>query len=258
MRGSVTGVRRTTQGFAVLLADEVVSARRVLVATGLRDELPDLPGVRERWGRDLLHCPYCHGFEVRDEKLAVLGGSPEAVSHAQLLRQWSSDVVLFSHTDELTVEAREGLVARGIGIVDGHVKRLVTADDRLSGVELADGRFVSRSAVFVRPRFVPNTRLLTDLGCVADSRGWVVADAVGRTSEPGVWVVGNATNPRAQVITAAGEGSAAAIAMNQDLVDEEVRDALRDFRGVGLSPDQPPPQHDLSPDAAHSPRSTAT
>jgi thioredoxin reductase len=217
-------------GFHVSLADgPSLSTRRILVATGLRDELPDLPGVRERWGRDLLHCPYCHGYEVRDQPLAVLGGTPDAVQHAQLVRQWSSDVVLFPHTDALTAEQREQLAARGIGVVDGPVRRLVVDDDRLSGVELEDGRVIRRAAVFVRPRFVPNSELLLALGCATDDSGWVLADAGGRTTVPGVAVAGNAADPRAQVITAAGEGSAAAIALNADLVEDDIADAVQDF-----------------------------
>jgi thioredoxin reductase len=231
----VTGVRPITgtasgPTFQVSLADgRVLSTRSVLVATGLRDELPDIPGVRERWGRDLLHCPYCHGYEVRDQPVGVLGGTPEAVQHAQLIRQWSSDVVVFSHTDALTSDQREQLVARAIGVVDGTVSRLVIQDDRLTGVELDDGRVVPRAAVFVRPRFVPNNDVLVALGCAMDDDGWVVTDPGGRTSVPGVWAAGNVANPRAQVITAAGEGSAAAIALNGDLVEHDVADALRDF-----------------------------
>ena len=218
-------------GFAVELVDgRRLTARRLLVATGLRDELPDIPGVRERWGQDLLHCPYCHGYEVRDEPLGVLGGTPEAVEHAQLVRQWSPDVVLFTHTDELTTDQREGLAARGIGVVEGAVSRLVIEDDRLQGVELDDGRMVPRSAVFVRPRFVPHDDLLLGLGCAVGDGGWVQADAAGRTSVLGVWVAGNAANPRAQVITAAGEGSSAAIALNADLVEEDVRSAVARHR----------------------------
>jgi len=215
-------------GFHVALADgPTLSTRRVLVSTGLRDELPDIAGVRERWGQDLLHCPYCHGYEVRDQPLAVLGGTPDAVAHAQLVRQWSADVVLFPHTDVLTADQRHQLAARGIGVVDGSVRRLVVDDDRLSGVQLDDGRVVRRAAVFVRPRLVPNNGLLLALGCAVDDRGWVVTDAAGRTTVSGVWAAGNAVNPRAQVITAAGEGSAAAIALNADLVDDDVRDAVR-------------------------------
>ncbi len=229
--GTVTDLRPDRAGFALTLADgRAVSARRVLVTTGLRDELPDVPGVRERWGRDLLHCPYCHGHEVRDMRLGVLGGTPDAVQHALVVRQWSGDVVFFAHTSELTEDQREQLVARAVGVVDGRVSRLVVEDDRLHGVELEDGRVVRRDAVFVRPVFVPNSDLLTGLGCETHENGWVRADPTGRTSVPGVWVAGNAVNPRAQVVTAAGEGSAAAIAINADLVEEDVRVAVHDFR----------------------------
>ena len=107
---------------------------------------------------------------------------------------------------------------------------MVVEDDRLQGVELEDGRFVRRDAVFVRPAFTPNSDLLAGLGCAMHETGWVVADPTGRTTVPGVWVAGNAANPRAQVITAAGEGSAAAIAINADLVDDDVQAAVRDFR----------------------------
>ena len=218
-------------GFSVRLAGgSALRARRIVVATGLRDELPDIPGVRERWGRDLLHCPYCHGYEVRDQPLGVLGGTPEAVQHALLVRQWSPDVILFPHSDAVGPAQREPLTARGIGVVEGAVTRLVVDDDRLQGVELAEGSVIPRTAVFVRPRFVPNAHLLAGLGCAVDQYGWVVHDPVGRTTVAGVWVAGNAADPRAQVISAAGQGSAAAIALNADLVDEDVKRALADGR----------------------------
>jgi thioredoxin reductase len=231
--GTVTEVLRGAgPGFQVLLAGgRQLTARRVLVATGLRDELPDIPGVRQRWGHDVLHCPYCHGYEVRDQQVGVLGGTADAVQHAQLVRQCAPDVVYFSHTGTLTADQREQLVARAIGIVDGTVKRLLIEDDHLRGVELDDGRAIPRAAVFVRPRFVPNNDLLVGLGCAVGETGWVIADATGSTSVPGVWVAGNATNSRAQVITAAGEGSAAAIALNTDLVEEDIKHAVRDLRG---------------------------
>jgi thioredoxin reductase len=228
LSATVTGVHAVEQrGFELALSDgRTLTAARLLVTTGLRDEVPDLPGVRERWGRDLLHCPYCHGYEVRDQPLGVLGGSPEAVEHTLLVRQWSDDVVHFAHIATLASGDRERLLARDVTIVEGPVRRLVVEDDRLRGVELEDGRFVPRAAVFVRPTFVPNGDLLADLGCATHDNGWVVADPTGRTSVAGVWVAGNAVNPRAQVITAAGEGSAAAIAINADLVEADVQDAL--------------------------------
>ena len=231
-RGTVTSVTRSDDAtFEVRLGDgHDLAARRVLVTTGLRDEVPDIPGVAARWGRDLLHCPYCHGYEVRDQRLGVLGGTPDSVQHALLVRQWSHDVVYFDHTGTLTPVQREQLVARAIGVVEGQVTRLVVEDDALQGVELESGQVVRRDAVFVRPVLVPHTDLLTDLGCATHDTGWVVADPTGRTSVSGVWAAGNAVDPRAQVVTAAGEGSAAAIAINNDLVEEDVQLALHDFR----------------------------
>lgn len=223
-------------GFWVLLADgQRISTRRVLVTTGLRDELPDIPGLRDRWARDVLHCPYCHGHEVRDQRLAVLGWSPDAVNYAQVVRQWADDVVYFDMTGTLGAADRTALVARAIGIVEGAVTRIAVENDRLSGVEVDGERVIARDAVFVPPRFVPNSDLLVRLGCRHDDAGWVVSDRTGRTSVAGVWVAGNVANPRAQVITAAGEGSAAAIALNADLVEEDVRDAVHDFNRGHIS-----------------------
>ena len=229
--GTVTAVIACgDKGFQLLLDGGArVSARRVLVTTGLRDELPDLPGLRERWARDVLHCPYCHGWEVRDQPIGVLWNGPHTLHYVQVVRQWSSDVVLFAPADVLTPADHGRLVARAIGVVETEPARVVVEDDRIAGVELADGRVVPRSVLFVPPRFVPQSDLLVGLGCEVDDDGWVVTGPNGSTSVDGVWVAGNVANPRAQVITAAGEGSAAAIAVNADLVEEDVRRAEGDF-----------------------------
>ncbi|MEU3218541.1 NAD(P)/FAD-dependent oxidoreductase [Streptomyces sp. NPDC006971] len=224
-------VEQIDHGYYVRMAGGVVlKARRVLIATGLRDELPDIPGVRERWGRDVLHCPYCHAYEVRDQPLAVLGTHPGAVHQALLLRQWSDDVVLLPHTLDLTAQDREQLKARGLHLIEGEIKHLVVDDDRLRGIELADGRVVPRTAAFLFPRPVPHDELLTRLGCDRDDAGWVVTDRTGRTSVPGVWAVGNVADPRAQVVAAAGMGSTAAFAINTDLLDEDVDRAVEEHR----------------------------
>jgi thioredoxin reductase len=216
-------------GFAVRLAGGgVLNARRVLVATGVCDELPEIPGVRDRWGRDLLHCPYCHGWEVRDQPIGVLGTLPGSVQHAQLVRQWSDDVAFFVHTYDLTEQEQVQLEAGGVRIIRGEIARLVVEDDRLTGVELSNGRVIARTAVFIRPGNPPNADgLLAGLGCEVDEAGFVTVDATGRTSAFGVWAAGNVVDPRAQVITAAGAGSAAAIGINADLVQEDVEVAAR-------------------------------
>jgi len=238
--GRATGARRVENGFEVTLDDgRVVGARRLVVTTGLVDELPEIPGVRERWGRDVLHCPYCHGWEVRDQPIGVLGTNAWAVHQALLFRQWSSDVVLFRHTaPELTGKQAEELTARGIRVVEGIVDALEIADDRLAGVRLRDGTMVARRAVTVAPRFVARSEVLRSLGIepTAGPRGidaCIAADATGLTEVPGLWVAGNVTNVAAQVITVAAGGTIAAAAVNADLIAEETREAVDMYRASG-------------------------
>jgi thioredoxin reductase len=241
LRGRVTGVERTDDGggparFRARMADgTVLAARRLLVATGLRDELPDLPGVRERWGRDVLHCPYCHGYEVRDQPLGVLGTGPHSVAQALMLPQWSDDVVFFPHLVEPTAEERERLAARGVRLMEGPVGRLAVAGGRLRGVEMADGRAVPLRAVFVSPRPVPQDGLLTALGCARGDDGRIRADALGRTDVPGVWTAGNVADPHGKLVNAAGAGATAAVAVDRDLAEEDTADAVRRYRAAAAT-----------------------
>ena len=162
-----------------------VTARRLLVATGLRDELPDVGGLRERWARDVLHCPYCHGYEVHGQQLGVLGGSPGSVRTPRSSGSGPTTSSSSSPAGTLTAEEREQLLARAIGIVEGNVAQVVVKDDRLHGVALDDGTLVRRDALFVPPRFVPNNDILLDLGCDLDENGWVRTDLSGQTTIPG-------------------------------------------------------------------------
>jgi len=233
--GSVSELVKSAGGFEARLDDgQCVGARKVLVATGLRDEVPDIPGLRERWGTDVLHCPYCHGWEVRDKVLGVIWNRPDTVRFANIVRQWTRDLVLFVPHDLLAEADRPLLATRSVRVVEGGVERVVVEDDQLTGVLLGDGRTVALDAVFVPPRLVPNDSLLTGLGCVRDDLGWVVLGVNGTTSVPGVWAAGNVGNPQAQVITAAGEGSAAAISINADLVDDDVRQAVHSVSSSSL------------------------
>jgi thioredoxin reductase len=202
-------------GFAVRLAGgRTLAARQLLVTTGLRDELPAIPGLAERWGTDVVVCPYCHGYEVRDQPLGVVASGELGAMKALLVRNWSPDVVLFPG-DEPVEDER--LAARGIRVVPGEVTRIVSEDGRLTGVE-AGGRIVPRTAVFLMPDFVPADGLLRDLGCELDEQGWVRVDRAGRTSVPGVWAAGNVVDPAATLITAAGAAAYTAGMLNTELV----------------------------------------
>jgi len=223
----VERIERDGADFLVRRESGALRARAVLAATGLRDELPDVGGLRERWGRDVLHCPYCHGYEVRDRALAVVGGDnrPFTLHQAQLVRQWSADVVFFPNRIELDASERDRLAARGIEVVAGPVRRVVSGAEGVRGVELADGREVAREAVFVGPRFAPRDELLTELGCAVGDNGRLAVDPSGRTSVDGVWTAGNVSDSPAQLVNAASQGSTAAIAVNHHLLAQDVERA---------------------------------
>ena len=235
--GRVTSAGRVDGGFIVLLEDgRRVGARRLLVTTGLVDELPDVAGVRERWGRDVLHCPYCHGWEVRDQPVGVLASGPMAVHQALLFRQLTGDVTLFLHTGPgLTEEEAEKLAALGIAVVEGVVASLEVREDRLTGVRMGNGEVVPRSAVVVGPRFAARAGMLAGLGLETTSHPsgigeYVEAGAMGLTAVPGVWVAGNVTDPTAQVLASANAGVMAGAAINADLVAEDAREAVATHR----------------------------
>ncbi|MFF3173786.1 NAD(P)/FAD-dependent oxidoreductase [Streptomyces sp. NPDC057900] len=233
---AVTAERLPGGGFRVVREDgSAVTARRLLVTTGLVDELPPVPGLAERWGQDVLHCPYCHGWEVRDAPIGILAVSPMAVHQALLWRQWSDDVTLFlHHAPEPTDEEYEQLAARGIAVVDGEVTGIETSGDRLTGVRLAGGRVVPRGAVVVQPRFTARSGVLDGLGLRAAALEvgghtvgtYIASDPAGATEVPGVWVAGNVTNLMEQVIGAAAAGLKAASAINADLVGADTRRAV--------------------------------
>lgn len=211
--GEVTAI---THGFTVDLADGTqLKARRVLVATGLRDELPDIPGLAERWGKDAMVCPYCHGYEYADRPIGVLHDA----HHALLLRQWSPDLVLFAPSQD--VPERTRLEARGIRIVVGTVSGLLVEDDRLRAVEMSDGRRIAREALFLKPNFVPRDDFLKPLGYDPALIG-----PHGRTNVEGIWVAGNVGNLMANLISSAAEGSTTAAMINFDLVQVDTDQAV--------------------------------
>jgi thioredoxin reductase len=240
--GQVVTVSGAEGAFTVALADgRRVAARRLLVTSGLVDELPDVAGLRERWGHDVVHCPYCHGWEVRDRPITVLGSGPMSVHQALLFRQLSDEVTYVTHTQPPTPEQLGRLVARGIRIEEGKVTQLQIVDERLAGLELADGGAVACRAVAVATRMVARAGFLADLGLrpVEHPSGMgehIPADPTGRTDVPGVWVAGNVTDLGAQVGGSAAAGATAGARINADLVEEDIRLALQPASASTLTP----------------------
>ncbi|WKX07182.1 NAD(P)/FAD-dependent oxidoreductase [Streptomyces sp. NL15-2K] len=222
------------EDFAVVLASgRTVRARRLVIATGLKDELPKVEGLAERFGRDVLHCPYCHGWEVRDQAFGVLATTPMSVHQALIVTQWSKDVTFFLHEvaeRELSDEDLRRLAAAGVDVVPGEVSGLVVDDDRLTGVRLADGTTHDREVLFVAPRAVPRTDLLARLGAEMNETpfgSYPVIDERGQTTVPGLWAAGNASGFAEQVVNAASRGYRAGATINGELLMTDLDAAVR-------------------------------
>ena len=222
-----TGARLEADGVVVIVDGEEVRTRRLVVATGLSDELPDIPGIQQHWGNGVVVCPYCDGWEHRDQRIAVLATAPGSVNYVQLLRQWSSDVVfLTGDIPEPEGADLAGLEARGIEIERRGIHRVVADGDRLRGIELADGHVREFDVIFTHTKVTPNDTVLRALGAEVNDDGWAVVDASGRTSVPSVWAIGNLVNSSANVPVSIAAGSMAGAAINMDLVAEDIALAI--------------------------------
>ncbi|MGC0364751.1 thioredoxin reductase [Rhodococcus sp. 27YEA15] len=237
--GTVVSVDSVGRRFAVECDDgSRIDARKVLIATGLTDRLPaELEVFGEFWGKQVLHCPYCHGYDVRDQPLGVVAKTVDRAMHqALMLRQWSSDVVLFRHrVGDLGAENLEKLAARDVVVVEGEVTAPVVENARLTGVQLADGTVVSRAAVFVGGALTmdPNDAVLRSLGAVRAETmmgEFVTVDGFGGTSVPGLYAAGNVVDPSLQVVMAAGAGAKAGFGINMALTNDDLEDALAQRR----------------------------
>lgn len=239
--GEAVGAAPNGGGFDVLLADgRSVRARRLLITTGLVDELPDVAGLRERWGRDVLHCPYCHGWEVRDKTIGVLASGPKSMHQAMLFRQLSNDVTYFAHAKPLTDDESEQLAARNVRLINTEVASVEVIGDRLAGVRLADGSVVACEVLAVAPHMVARAGFLDGLGLrtVPHEAGigeHIRVDAAGRTEVAGVWAAGNVTDLAAQVGAAAAAGAFAGAQINADLTAEDTREAVAAYRTVNAT-----------------------
>lgn len=222
--GTVTAVTAETgaePGFRVRLADGgEVEARRILIATGLSDVLPDIPGLAERWGRSVLHCAHCHGYEARGSAIGVVGDHLAVVMNTLLWRQWTDDLVLFlNDAADLDSAQSAQLEARGVSIVAGRVASFTE-----EGVRLADGTVVPRDYLTLHTRVEARADFLGPLGLkpvdlpMGLGTYLPTEDPTGRTSVPGVWVAGNASDPRAQLLSSAAAGVTAGEALTMDLV----------------------------------------
>ncbi|KQM15479.1 pyridine nucleotide-disulfide oxidoreductase [Plantibacter sp. Leaf171] len=222
---AVQTVEATPDGFRVVAQgvrgepDRDVVTRTVVVASGLTETLPKVGNMRAFYGTDLHSCVECDGFEKADAPLALIGESADLAEWAILIAQWSSDLIVFTNGSDTVTEPEEAaLASAGIRVERGAVAELAGGRDGFSGVMLADGTLIERSGGFVRPEWSAPLEYLLPLALDRDTDGYVVVDAWGRTTVPGVYAAGDITPPGPQqLIVAAGNGARVARALNRDL-----------------------------------------
>ena len=221
-------------GFVVRLArGGEVRARRVVVATGLRDVLPDVPGLADHWGTDVLHCPYCHGHEVRGQRIVLIGAMPASAHQALMWSQWTDHLTYLEHDAPLDAAQREQLEAVGVTVVAGRALEVTGAPGALTGIRTGSGH-VEATAVVVGARVEARLEGLDGLGLAAvpfvmmgaDMGSYLPAEPTGATDVAGVWAVGNVTDPAAQVVTAAAAGVRTAGMLNMSLIVEHADAAV--------------------------------
>ncbi|BDZ65488.1 NAD(P)/FAD-dependent oxidoreductase [Agromyces mangrovi Wang et al. 2018] len=228
---SATSFADDVPGFEVLLSsDERYTARRLLVATGLVDELPDIPGLADQWGRGVFMCPYCDGWEQRGRRVAVLGTARPDPYQAQLMRQVAGDVTFLADGATITERVRGELDARDIALEPAEVERVLSDETgQLTGIRFADGTERAVDVLFVAPKSVPSDAVLRHLSARTmrdQGVSWTLVDDSGQTSVRGLYAAGNVIGSKSSVPWAMASGSMAGTAINADLVGEDVRRAV--------------------------------
>ena len=234
IKGKVSGISGEPDAFQLTIAGtkQQVHARRIVLATGLIDELPDIPGVQEGWGDTVLHCPFCHGWEVRDQKIAVLACGELAIHQVILFRQLSDDVTVFLHdAPQPSDEVVEQLDALNVRLVHGRVRKLVMDGTQVRSVQMESTELFDADAVAVAPRFNARTELFEAVGGQAEETPFgqqIPTNPQGMTHVPGVWAIGNAAQAMAMVVASAASGVTTGAAVHGDL-------AVADLNKVVLS-----------------------
>ncbi len=221
---AVSGATRSDEGFTVSLADGAQEASRfLLIATGVVDDLPEIEGFRDCYGRSIFHCPYCDGWEHRDRRLAVFGRGRSGEHLALSLETWSPHVVLLTHGSRLDAKRRQRLARNGVEVVTDRIARVAHDEGRLTRVEFTRREALPLDAIFFTTAQHPRCDLAASLGCTFNRKGTVDTGTLSETNIPGVFVAGDASRDAQFVVVAAAEGVKAALAINQALQRSELQ-----------------------------------
>ena len=220
---AATAVTRDEGYFRITLDDgSALTSRKVLLATGLKDTLPPVVSIEQFWGTSVLHCPYCDGWEWRDQPIAILNDGTSALHIAKLLRVLTDDLILCTHGSKLLNEAdRASLQGYGVRVIDTPIHHIEGDNAQVEGIVFLDDHKIARKAIFVQLTSIQQAPFAVQLGCRMTSLTLVEVDELGRTSVPGVYAAGDLANRIRQVAMAVAQGASAAVGINTDLIAED-------------------------------------
>lgn len=218
-----TAAQEVSDGFQVnTMEGQVFQARKLLLATGIKDQMPSIPGFAESWGISVLHCPYCHGYEVKQQELGVLANGAVAFELARLIEHWSSGLTLFTNGPlDMEKAQLEKLQAKNIRIIEMPIRALEHQTGYLQNIHFADGSSYALTALFARIPFTQSSTIPAQLGCAFTEHGHIEVNDFKKTSVPNVFAAGDNSSPVRAVAAAIGAGTAAGAFINHEFIVEE-------------------------------------
>ncbi|MBL7719221.1 MAG: NAD(P)/FAD-dependent oxidoreductase [Flavipsychrobacter sp.] len=219
--GWVNSGRRLDDQWEILTSDgNSYRAKKLIVATGIKDKMPAIPGFEECWGKSVIHCPYCHGYEVRHQATGIVANGDAAYHYARLISNWTSKLTIFTNgTSTLSEEQRTSVAAHGIQITEARIARLNHREGMLESISLEDNSKVALKAIYARPEFVQQGELLHTLGCELNEQGYVKVDAFQKTTVPHVLACGDNSSMMRSVANAVATGNMAGAVANHELIE---------------------------------------
>ncbi|RYU95219.1 NAD(P)/FAD-dependent oxidoreductase [Emticicia agri] len=221
-KGLATHATKTAKGFVVDVENEVVfHAKKLIFATGLKDLMPDIEGFAACWGISVVHCPYCHGYEIHHQKTGVIANGDAAFHYAQLINNWTKDLTIFTNgASTLSEEQQAKIKKHQIKIVDTPIERLIHTAGKIEKMALTDGSTIALDAIYSRPAFVQHSGIPEALGCELTENGLIKIDNFQKTNVADVFACGDNSNPMRSVAMAVASGSAAGAMVNHELINE--------------------------------------
>ncbi|WPR73795.1 NAD(P)/FAD-dependent oxidoreductase [Algoriphagus sp. NG3] len=223
LSGNAVSAKKSGDGFEIQTEDgEVFQSKKLILATGVQDIMPDIPGFAECWGISVIHCPYCHGYEVRNQKTGILANGDFGFEFGKMITNWTKDLTLFTNgKSTLTAEQTTKLTAKGVTVIETEIDHISHLNGNLERLILKDGTNIPLQALYAKADFVQSSNIPSSLGVELTDHGHIKVDPMQNTSIPGIYACGDNTTQFRSVSYAVSTGTMAGAACNKELIAEE-------------------------------------